>query len=223
MIWKKVTDLLSYTNRENLLIVYGTNKLVDFLPICDLITSDEIAYSEGLRGEGQKNTWLSCRAALRLALGFYLSKKPIEIELRKSRFGKLFTADADIFFNVSHSKHAFLLGFNPGGRIGIDIELMNGSEDLPSLVTYAFSTAEANYYRNGEGAKRFAEIWTLKEAFLKAVGVGLVNDLTSITVTGESQNYIARYHLKQKSFLCPNGETGSVVYRNNKPLEFIEM
>lgn len=193
------------------------------MPIRDLVTSDEIAFSEGLRGEGQKNTWLSCRATLRLALGFYLSKKPIEIEFSKSRFGKLYFPDTDLFFNVSHSQRAFLLGFNPGGRIGIDIELMNGTEDLPSLVTYAFSTAEANYYRNSEDAKRFAEIWTLKEAFLKAVGVGLVNDLTSITVTGESQNFIARYHLKQKSFLCPNGETGSVVYRNSKPLEFIRM
>ena len=204
-----------------MLIVYGTNRLADLLPVGEMLTSEEIAYSGQLKGLGQKNTWQSCRAVLRIMLEIYLGKKAIDIEFRKGRFGKPYLANTDLCFNVSHSKHSYLLGFNRGGRIGVDIELLNGSEDLPSLVKYAFSATEANYFRNGESMERFTEIWTLKEAFLKAVGAGLVNSLSSITVTGEPANFITRYKLNQKSFLCPNGETGSVVYRNNVPLRFI--
>jgi len=176
-----------------------------------------------LRGEGQKNTWQSCRATLRLILGAYLGKKAVEIEFGKGWFGKPYLAGTDLCFNVSHSRHSFLLGFNRGGRIGVDIELLNGSEDLPSLVKYAFSATEAKYFHKNESAERFTEIWTLKEAFLKAAGAGLVDDLTAITVSGESANFITQYKLNQKSFLCPNGETGSVVYRNNMPLEFFRL
>ena len=205
------------------MIVYGTSEMVNSLPIFDIITSGEVAYSEQLKGEGQKNTWRSCRAALRLILASYLNKKAREIEFKTSRFGKLDLVGTDLCFNISHSKHSFLLGFNPNGRIGIDIELLNGNEDLPSLVRYAFSERETNYYRNSESPQRFAEIWTLKEAFLKAVGVGLVDQLTSITVAGEPPNFITQYNLFKNSFLCPNGETGSIVYRNDKPLRFIRL
>jgi len=116
---------------------------------------------------------------------------------------------------------AFLLGFCFGGRIGVDIEMLNGSEDLPSMVNYAFSDDEALSCRYGENQGRFAEIWTLKEAFLKAVGVGLVDRLTSVTVSVNVRNDILRHQLNQKTFSCPHGETGSLVYRKNNSLKYI--
>ena len=220
MIWEKIERITSIDIENNILIVYGTNTISDNLRLNELLTHSELAYSERLKEEGQKDTWLSCRVSLRLILGSYLNMNPLNIELRKGNFGKLYLAESKMCFNISHSKTSFLLGFSLGARIGIDIEILDGSEELPSIVNYAFSDDEARYCLNGKQAKLFTEVWTLKEAFLKAVGVGLVDELKAITVVGNSKNDIERFKLYQNTFLCPNGETGSVVYRNNKPLKF---
>jgi len=223
MNWIKDQNISSYVNREHLLIVYGTNKLVNSLPIPNLITDGESAYSDRLKGEGQKDTWRSCRAVLRMILGSYLNKDPKALEFRKGSFGKLSLPKKNPCFNISHSQNAFLLGFNPGGAIGVDIEKLNGSEDVPALVNYAFSSDEINYFREQVSQERFTQIWTLKEAFLKVAGVGLIDKLSSITVTGKSPDIISCFHLNQHSFLCPGGETGSIVYRQNKPLTFLRL
>ncbi|MDP3913208.1 MAG: 4'-phosphopantetheinyl transferase superfamily protein [Bacteroidota bacterium] len=220
MNWQKSGNIKEITGSKDLLIVYGTNSLAENLDLHEILTSEELIYAERLRGPGQKSTWLSCRAGLRLVLGSYLSINPQIIEFEKNRFGKLHMVDSKLFFNVSHSNNSFLLGFNHSGRIGVDIEKLSGREDIPSLIKYAFSDAESNYCKSGNLAERFTEIWTLKEAFLKAAGVGLVEDLTSVTVTGSAENNLSQLNLNQESFLCPNGETGSIVFKNKLPLKF---
>lgn len=222
MNWVKSVKIPELSNeQESLMIVYGSDYQSDSLALKEILSTQELAYSERLVNEDQKKTWLSCRATLRLILGAYLNKRPFDVELRKGQFGKLYLSGSNLFFNVSHSHDAFLLGFCFGGRIGIDIEILNGSEDLPSMVKYAFSEIEAQYCRNGENPERFVEIWTSKEALLKAAGVGMVDCLTLITVSENVQNDISRFDLYQKSFLCPGKETASIVYRTNKPIKTI--
>jgi 4'-phosphopantetheinyl transferase len=150
-----------------------------------------------------------------------MSIDPKTIEFQIGKFGKLHIKNCHLFFNVSHSNNSFLLGFNHFGRIGIDIEKLSGREELPSLINYAFSEEEADYCNKGILPERFTEIWTLKEAFLKAVGVGLVDELPAIRVKGSNDNYINRLILNQKSFLCPNGETGSIVYKKKQSIKSI--
>jgi 4'-phosphopantetheinyl transferase len=221
MNWEKSGNINEITSNDQLLIVYGTNLLADKLPITEILTSDEFEYSERLKGNGQKSTWRSCRATLRMILANYLKTNPQKIEFRKGRFGKLSVIDSHLSFNVSHTSHSFLMGFNPGGRIGVDIENLTGQENLPDLIDYAFSADEANYCKTGETANRFLEVWTLKEAFLKATGVGLVDELKAFSVIGLQENVIDRFGLNKKAVLCPNGETGSIVFRNNKPIKFV--
>lgn len=220
MIWVKCNDIQKTPRNDHLWIVYGTNSLADHLPFNDILTVDELIYAERLKGPGQKSTWLSCRATLRLILASYLSLNPQVIEFKKGRFGKLYVANCNLFFNVSHSTYSFLLGFNPLGRIGVDMEKLSGREDLPSLIQYAFSEKEADYCIKGDSGQRFTEIWTLKEAFLKAVGVGLVDQLPSINTYGLENNLITKLYLNSKSFICPNGETANIVFKKSSPIIF---
>ena len=221
MNWEKSCNIPDLSNnRESTVILYSTKTRANPIAFREMLTLEELTYSERLRDEGQRRTWLSCRTTLRLILGSYLRKKPREIEFKIGRFGKLYLPGDNLFFNVSHSNDAFLLGFCFGGKIGVDIEMLKGSEDLPSMVDYAFSEDEALFCSYGKNHERFTEIWTLKEAFLKAAGVGLVNRLTSVTVSGNVKNDILRHQLNHKTFLCPHGETGSLVYRNNNLLKF---
>ena len=223
MNWEKSSAISEIALDYELLIIYGTNSLAENLQLTEILTLEELAYSERLKGSGQKSTWLSCRATLRMILASYLKTNPQEIDFRKGKFGKLSVIDTHLCFNVSHTNNSFLMGFNSAGRIGVDIEKLSGGEDLPSMINYAFSEDEANYCKNGEITRHFTEIWTLKEAFLKASGVGLVDELPAVSVLGTSENEIDRYYLNQETFLCPNGETGSIVYRKDKHLKFIEL
>jgi len=220
MIWEQSCNIQEIAGSNDLVIVYGTNSLAENQNLHKILTPKELIYADRLKGSGQKSTWLSCRSALRLILGSYLKKPPIEIEFKKGRFGKLFIAGTNLCFNVSHTNHSFSLAFNSSGRIGVDIEMLTGKEDLPLLIRYAFSDDETDYCNNGNLAERFTEVWTMKEALLKAAGVGLVDQLTAITVTGTTENDISRLKLNSKTFICPNGETGSIVYRKDQPISF---
>lgn len=220
MIWKMINNLSTFECLDDIFIVYGQNSISDSLVLSEILIPDELIFSERLKGEGQKETWLSCRASLRLILATILNVNPKFIELKKGKCGKLYIANSNLFFNVSHSKNAFLIGLSNKGRIGIDIEILTGFEDLPSLVNFAFSKEEAKYCHYGESPNLFTKVWTLKEAFLKAVGVGLVDNLSDISVMGNLNNDILHFAMHQKTFLCPNGEIGSVVYRKNKPIKY---
>jgi len=220
MNWQKSDGIQEITGSSDLVIVYGTNSLAENLDLLKILTPEELIFANRLKGSGQKSTWISCRSALRIILGSYLNKPPVEIEFKKGRFGKLYIAGTNLCFNVSHTNRSFLLAFNFAGRIGVDIEKLTGKEDLPSLIRYAFSDAESNYCKSGNLAERFTEVWTLKEAFLKAAGVGLVDQLTAITVKGPTENDISRLKLNSKTFICPNGEIGSIVFKNILPLKF---
>ena len=224
MNWEK-SDHIAATSwdKDHALVVYGTSSVAGKIPVNELLTADELAYSGRVNNAVQKSTWLSCRATLRLVLGAELGLKPAKIEFRKNRFGKPYLSGTNLFFNVSHCGPAFLLGFNLNGRIGIDIELLNGSENLRLLANYAFSADEIQYCQNGENSSRFTEIWTLKEAYLKALGIGLVNHLPTIRAGGTRQNDLVRNHLNHKSFSCPNGESGSIVFTNKQKIQFIQM
>lgn len=220
MIWEKASEL---TNRQHLLVLYGTNSLSDSIHFPEILTPEELAGAGRLRDQQQKNTWLCCRASLRLSLASLLNSSPQELKFMKNHFGKLSLRNSDLFFNVSHTKHAFLLAFNYNGRVGVDLELLDGSEDLPLLADYAFSEPEKRYCLHGRSPERFTEVWTRKEAFLKAAGVGLVNQLTAFSVLGDTNNAIDQFKLNQKSFLCPGEETGAIVYKGIQPVKFVSL
>jgi len=68
MNWQKSDSIQEIAQEDHLLIIYGTNSFANNLNLNDILTQEELNYSERLRGPGQKDTWLSCRAALRLVL-----------------------------------------------------------------------------------------------------------------------------------------------------------
>jgi len=223
MNWENCKKSEELTINKDILIVYGTKKLCQNYDLLSILTKEELFNADRIKNIDQRNTWLACRATLRLVLAKYLSLLPQSIILEKGYFGKLYVDGSNIFFNISHTNKSFILAFSTLGRVGIDIEKLNGNEDIPSLLQYAFSENEVSYCKNANLNQRFAEVWTLKEAFLKAVGVGLLSKLTLISVKGASENKITQLKLNQKTFLCPYGETASIVYRANQILKLISL
>ncbi|MFF2016759.1 4'-phosphopantetheinyl transferase family protein [Paenibacillus sp. NPDC058177] len=106
-----------------------------------------------------------------------------EIHFQKNKYGKPHLEGKENFsFNVSHSGKWVSLIYGTG-RLGVDIE-----EIRPIDLTIAerfFSDEEyEDLMLRPEEARTdyFYEIWTLKEAYVKALGSGLSHPLTSFSV-----------------------------------------
>lgn len=219
MYWERTTELPKIASCQDILLVYGTSRPEDIQLMSRILTPEELMLCGKLRHEPQKNTWISCHVALRKMLADFMVMDPRDIDIRKNKFGKPYLQDSDLFFNISHTNSAFLLAFNQGGKLGVDLEILSGDEDLPSLIDYAFSNDETEYCMNGgDISARFLEIWTLKEAFLKYSGIGLTDYLRSINIFGTEQNELRSLNLNFSTVTCPNNETCSIVFSNIKSL-----
>lgn len=81
----------------------------------------------------------------------------------------------NLYFNISHSKGVIVLAISKDYELGVDIELIRGYS-LP-LLTRMANQQELNYITSNE---RFFHIWTNKEAILKCIGSGLINELDTV-------------------------------------------
>ena len=215
MNWKPLN--LSNLEKENLpeiLVVYGTGFPKELGAPADFLTNSEIIGLNTGKNTLQNYTRIACRATLRWVISCYTGISPASNQIILNCFGKPCIPDSGVFFNVTHTSFSFLIGVSVWGRIGTDIELLNGDENIQEISHFAFSDDEKIRFLNDVD---FLKIWTQKEALLKAAGLGLTNNLQSI----DSEKLIKRWGLKAYSFACPNQETATVVVRAKSELESV--
>ena len=91
-----------------------------------------------------------------------------------------------VAFNVSHSHGLALVALSLGGRLGVDLEKIRARVEWRSLAQQYFSGAEAralDRYPRDNRMKAFFTCWTRKEAFVKALGAGIVYGLNEFNVS----------------------------------------
>lgn len=104
-----------------------------------------------------------------------------EIKIVRGEWGKprLITPKG-WFYNLSHSDEFTVIALSDG-ETGVDIQKIRET-DLRLADRY-FSKSEAEYVKNSpDPQEAFFEVWTAKEAYLKALGAGLNRPLNSFTV-----------------------------------------
>ncbi|MBI3550172.1 MAG: 4'-phosphopantetheinyl transferase superfamily protein [Elusimicrobia bacterium] len=150
----------------------------------DLLPAER-AHAARFRSPDDRDRFVQCRSALRRLLAGYLGRAPSGIDLELSRFGKPFLAGSPLRFNVSHSGAIALLAFARDADVGVDIERVREMPDAQDIVDKYFSQADkAAFRRSACDTRAFFEIWTRKEARLKAEGVGLSGALDAGDAAG---------------------------------------
>lgn len=134
-----------------------------------------------------RHQFIVVRGWLRHLLGEYLDRPPRAIRFVVGPHGKpmLAEGDDDLNFNVSHSGDVGVLAFCRGREIGIDVERADPRVEIDDLAESSFSTTERHSLRLLRGnarVDRFFQLWTAKEAFIKALGGGLSIPLQDFTV-----------------------------------------
>lgn len=101
--------------------------------------------------------------------------------LKKGRHNKPYLKGSEISFNISHSGKHVVLCYHFNYKTGIDIEVVDSNSILISDTI--FSSRELKLLK--EHPNIFFDLWTKKEAFLKAIGIGLKSNLFEIDVSND--------------------------------------
>ncbi len=144
-----------------------------------LLSSDEEARVVRLATAELQARQVLSFAIVRRLLARYLGEAPNELRFTQTATGKPHLAyEPDrIHFNVSHCQATALYAFALHAPVGVDIERRRSLHDLPGMLTTVLTHAERavvdSLPPDGQAAI-FFDAWTLKEAYLKAVGEGIV-------------------------------------------------
>lgn len=132
---------------------------------------------------------LKSQIILRLILFYYLQIAPHKIEFSKNAYGKpSLKTDYNyppIHFNISHSGDILILAFSMNASIGIDVEIVRNISELNGVINMACTDFEQETIKNlkrSEQNNHFLKLWTSKEAFIKAIGLGLSFPLKNLEI-----------------------------------------
>jgi len=125
------------------------------------------------------------RAMLRLLIGRYLLTEAKQIKFSYNKYGKPFLASNQLRFNLAHCRDKIIFAFCLSVDIGVDLECLRTIEDVPGIASQFFSANESEAILNSPlecQSQVFLTYWTLKEAYIKAIGQGLSYPLDSFEV-----------------------------------------
>lgn len=119
----------------------------------------------------------------RQILSHYEELEPRDWQFEDNAWGKPAVAlrpDPGLHFNLSHSGNAYVMAVARHGELGVDIEFAQRGRRVSKLAGRYFSAQEAHWLLAQEASRQqelFYDFWTLKEAYIKARGMGLALSL----------------------------------------------
>jgi len=127
-----------------------------------------------------RHQFLVGRALIRTTLSRYASVAPENWTFVENEYGRPELApehaDIPIRFNLSHTDGLIVFAVVSGRELGVDVENITRGGDLVPIADRFFSKAEVADLHTVPPARqedRFFDYWTLKEAYIKARGMGL--------------------------------------------------
>ena len=102
-----------------------------------------------------------------------------------AKHGKPFVVgNEDLSFSLSHSGSVALLAVARGASVGIDVEAIRPRPNLQKLAARVLDPEALAAFRAADDSQQlvaFLQAWTAKEAYLKAIGLGIATDLRAVT------------------------------------------
>lgn len=156
----------------------------------ELLSPDEHVRAEHFHFLHDRQHFIIRRAVLRQLLAAVLATKSQAIRLEFGAHGKPFVAGqigaCRLQFSCSHSADWALIALTRGSELGVDLEQHRSMPDAEDLAKNFFSCAEINELAGLPSELKTAGFfngWTRKEAFVKAIGLGLSCPLNGFSVS----------------------------------------
>ncbi len=174
----------------------GPEALPELAPLLD---EAELAQYERYKVERARALHLAARALARSVLSLYAPAiDPREWRFRFNEHGRPEidgpVGGPPLRFNLSHTDGLVACLVTLRLDAGVDVERIDRELNLTGVARHSFSAREAADVRRRRGRdqrQRFFHYWTLKEAYIKARGMGLALPLRRFSYTFPSSGEVA--------------------------------
>jgi 4'-phosphopantetheinyl transferase len=180
-----------------------------------LLSADEREREARFAFPDLRDRFAAARGQLREALAAALAQDPRALRFSYGKSGKPALVAGELQFNLSHSGDVALLALSLGGELGVDVEL-HRERSFTDIAERFFAPGERAELRSLPEPARgpaFYDIWTAKEAFVKATGEGITVPLEDFerrwTAPGAGRIEILRGANQGRSFWLRRIDVGA--------------
>jgi len=191
-----------------------------------VLSKDELKRADVFKFEKTRIQYIASQGVLRFLLSYYLGIPPERVSIGRHPKGKPFSLDDEsLFFNASNTDGLCVYAFSRESEVGIDIEKKRKLTGLQDLINKNFTTSEIRFIKQNpeEELERFFRYWTIKEAYLKAIGEGMrltpdnlefkieQNNVKLVSIKGifEFEDWILKEFKPTENFV------GTIVYKKS--------
>ncbi len=150
----------------------------------------EQARAAQFKFEKGRNQFITGRSLLRTILGSYLQLNPAQLRFQYNARGKpsleSSSAQGPLHFNVAHSKDLILIAVTRACPVGVDVEHLHPVNDFKDIAARFFTSGETTKLISAPADQQmvaFFNLWTRKEAYLKATGDGISGGLKEVEIS----------------------------------------
>jgi 4'-phosphopantetheinyl transferase len=141
-----------------------------------VLTPDERESGAALRFARHRQEHLVTRALARAALGRELEVHPASLRFRRTRYGRPeLDPPCELRFNLSNTAELVVCAVARGREVGVDAESASRADEILEVARTVFTEAERAALAALDDAgrrTRAVQLWTAKEAYVKARGLG---------------------------------------------------
>ena len=177
-----------------------------------LLQAEELRRAQRYHRPADYQRFVLGRAAQRLVLGAYLGLPPGGLHFEPGPNSKPQLCEApQLHYNVSHAGDWVLLAV-AGAGVGVDVERLDAQFAFRELLDHSFSPAEKAFIeRSPVPHHAFYQLWTRKEAFVKATGQGIDDTFSQVpALDGEHRLAGGRLGWAVRSFEVAAGYAAAV-------------
>jgi 4'-phosphopantetheinyl transferase len=160
-----------------------------------LLSPDEQERAARFRFDEHRERWQMARGLLRTLLGTYLVVSPESLRFTYGEHGKPLLPDTGIYFNTSHSGDYAVFAFTRAGQVGVDVERIKADQSRREAIAQKyFAPGEFQQWQalpESERVRGFFDVWTRKEAFIKARGDGLFSGLDQFETSSDGPRIVS--------------------------------
>ena len=153
-----------------------------------ILDAHEQAHYRQLPQAAMRQQYALTRVLVRTMLSHYYPLPPQDWRFRPGLHGRpeiLNPEAAGVRFNVSHARQLIVCALTEGYELGVDVESRRRHNDSEGIARRFFSAreyADLQQWPPSQRHEHFFAYWTLKEAYLKARGLGLSGSLRQFSV-----------------------------------------
>ena len=155
-----------------------------------MLSAEERAKADRFAFAHDRDCFVAAHALLRATLSDYFARPPQDWTFVTNAWGKpridANDGSARLCFNLSHTRGHVAVALALDREVGVDVERVALMRADAQVARQLFAPAEFAAFQEEPEAERedaFFDVWTLKEAYIKAVGLGVALPLKDFAFT----------------------------------------